>query len=233
MGTTVADQRDKEDKDFPLFGVGSRYPMYYVDWDESVEFCRKLSALTGERVQLPTEAQWEYACRAGSKTALYSGDIKILGENNALALDKISWYGGNSGEGYSGGEVSGGYDSSGWKEKQYTSSPSGTHEVKGKTANAWGLYDMIGNVWEWCSDRYGDYPSGVVTDPTGPSSGSGRVLRGGSWSIDARYCRSAGRGVYDPSRRNISLGLRPAVVPVSGDSTIDLDEILVINPDLD
>ena len=181
-------------------GKGARYPMYRVDWNESQEFCRKLSELTGERVQLPTESQWEYACRAGSKGS-YGGTGK---------LGEMGWYDDNSG--------------------------SKTHEVKGKTANAWGLYDMHGNVWEWCSDWKGAYPSGAVTDPAGPSGGSTRVLRGGGWYDNARVCRSACRFDFVPSFRFGRLGLRPAVVPVSEDSAIDLidsDEILVIDPDLD
>ena len=88
MGTTVADQRDKANKDWELVGVGPHYPMYYVNWEESAEFCRKLSALTGERVQLPTESQWEYACRAGS-----DGPYAGTGE-----LDEMGWYDGNSGD---------------------------------------------------------------------------------------------------------------------------------------
>ena len=159
------------------YGKGSHFPMYGVDWNESQEFCRKLSELTGEKITLPTEAQWEYACRAGTKGS-YGGTGK---------LDEMGWYDDNSGD--------------------------KTHEVKGKQPNKWGLYDMHGNVWEWCSDWYGDYPSGSVTDPTGPSSGSDRVFRGGSWYNIAGSCRSAYRINGGPTIRYIYLGLRPSVVP--------------------
>ena len=187
-----------KDGDFrETIGKGARYPMYNVNWNESQEYCRKLSDLTGENVQLPTESQWEYACRAGS-TGAYGGSGR---------LGEMGWYAGNSGDMF--------------------------HEVNGKESNAWGLYDMHGNVWEWCSDRKGDYPSGAVIDPTGPSSGSDRVVRGGSGNCSARFCRSAYRRGIVPSFRLFLLGLRPAVVPVSEDSGIDLDEILVIDPDLD
>ena len=104
-------------------------------------------------------------------------------------MDAIGWYDGNSG--------------------------SETHPVSQKAANAWGLYDMLGNVWEWCSDWYGDYPTGSVMDPTGPSSGSGRVFRGGSWGFGARYARSAFRRRYVPGFRYYSLlGFRPALSSV-------------------
>ena len=123
-------------------------------------------------VALPTEAQWEYACRAGT-TGAYAGNGK---------LDDMGWY----------------WDNSGGK----------THPVGQKRANAWGIHDMHGNVWEWCQDWYGDYPGGSVTDPTGPASGDDRVYRGGCWGDGARYCRSAYRAGYDPGDRSGRLGFR-------------------------
>ncbi|RLB81767.1 MAG: hypothetical protein DRH17_08070 [Deltaproteobacteria bacterium] len=185
---------------------GDDCPVGDVSWNDVQEFIRKLNRMEGtNKYRLPTEAEWEYACRAGSEDALYTGPIRILGKNNAPALDEIAWYGGNSCVDYNGG-----CDCSGWSEKQYSCSRCGTHPVGGKKPNAWGLYDMIGNVWEWCQDWYGDYPRGHVTDPAGPSSGSYRVYRGGSWYGDARYCRSARRYNNSPGFRYIDLGFRLA-----------------------
>ena len=203
-------------KDNPsYFKSGDDYPVESVSWDDCQKFVQALNSRypqDGLRWALPTEAQWEYACRAGTGTALPNGkDIRILGDNNAPALDDIAWYGGNSSVNYSG---SNGYDTSGWPDKQYPGGEAGTHPVRGKNANAWGLYDMIGNVWEWCADWYGPYPSGSVENPTGPSTGSSRVNRGGSWPDDARRCRSANRGRSVPGRSNLNLGLRVALLPV-------------------
>ena len=124
--------------------------------------------------RLPTEAEWEYAARAGA-TGPRHGE-----------LDAIAWHEGNSG--------------------------GKTHPVKQKAANAWGLHDMMGNVWELCSDWYGDYPTGGVSDPTGSNSGSLRVFRGGSWFFGAGFCRSAGRNGRDPGYRD--LGFRPVLSSV-------------------
>ena len=160
------------------YGKGGLYPMHSVNWGECQEFCRKLGELTRESVRLPTEAEWEYACRAGTAGSYAGTGI----------LDDMGWHVGNSG-----GKI---------------------HEVKGKEPNAWGLYDMHGNVWEWCSDRYGAYlPDGVETDPQGPSGGSSRVYRGGSWIHNACLCRSAVRFNDEPTFRSFILGFRPAVVP--------------------
>jgi formylglycine-generating enzyme required for sulfatase activity len=146
-----------------------------VSWDDAVEFCRKLSELPGEKstgyvYRLPTEAEWEYACRAGTTTEYSFGDSKS-------ELGDYAWYDKNSGK--------------------------TTHPVGGKKPNAWGLYDMHGNVFEWCHDWYGDYPSGSVTDPTGAASGSYRVARGGSWSLYSDHCRSANRSRSTPDSRHL------------------------------
>ena len=162
----------------PGFSQDDNHPVTNVSWNDAVEFCKWLSRKTGQNITLPTEAQWEYACRAGSTTALPNGPIVIKGLFNAPALDTIAWYGGNSSQGFVGHS---GADSSKWSETQYPGGPCGTHPVGKKNPNNWGLYDMIGNVLEWCADWYGDYPSGSVTDPTGPSNGSPRVGRGGGW----------------------------------------------------
>ena len=187
---------------------GPDCPVEQVSWEDAQRYIEKLNE-RGEGVyRLPTEAEWEYACRAGTKTALYNGPIEILGTNNAPALDPIAWYGGNSGVDYESG-----YDSSGWSDKQYPSDKSGTHPVGLKQPNPWGLYDMIGNVLEWCQDRFGDYPSGPVTDPVGPDDGVARVLRGGGWRNPARNCRSAYRSGLWPGSRGDYFGFRLVLRP--------------------
>jgi formylglycine-generating enzyme required for sulfatase activity len=122
--------------------------------------------------RLPTEAEWEYACRAGTN-GLYHGTLK-----------SVAWY----------------LDNSGGK----------THAVGKMQANVWGLFDMHGNVWEWCQDWYGNYPTNSVSDFTGPRSGTARVNRGGSWRGHDSFCRSANRGWIDPEFRGDLLGLRLA-----------------------
>ncbi len=186
--------------------AGKDAPVEQVSWEDCQEFVRKLNERDpGKGYRLPTEAEWEYACRAGTSTALYSGPLTIRGANNGPELDAVAWYGGNSGVSYEGG-----LDSSGWPEKQYNHTKAGTHPVGQKKPNSWGLYDMLGNVWEWCSDWYDEYPSGSVTDPRGPSSGSLRVDRGGGWGDGARYCRAADRGGIGTGYRGCELGFRLA-----------------------
>ena len=159
---------------------GLQNPVEKVNWADAVEFCRKLSALPAEKsagyvYRLPTEAEWEYACRAGTTTRYSFGD-------SDSELGDYAWYDKNSGR--------------------------TTHPVGGKKPNAWGLYDMHGNVWERCQDWHGDYPSGSVTDPTGAVSGSYRVYRGGSWNFISDYCRSADRLRNSPDGRSYYLGFR-------------------------
>ncbi|MCR4965360.1 MAG: formylglycine-generating enzyme family protein [Bacteroidales bacterium] len=185
MGSTVSQQRDKVNSSWSLRGEGSSYPMYYVSWEEAVQFCSKLNSMvssqlpSGWKFSLPTEAQWEYAARGGNKKSGY----KYAGGNS---IGEVAWYDGNGG--------------------------SGTHPVKGKSPNALGLYDMTGNVWEWCSDWYGSYSSGAQTNPEGPSSGSLRVLRGGSWSGSARHCRVPRRFNINPAYRFSDFGFRLSIV---------------------
>ena len=136
-----------------------------VTLHDAVKFCDKLSELPAEKAagnvyRLPTEAEWEYGCRAGTTTKFSFGDDD----------SDIGDYGQY------------------WEKRAKE-----TSRVGSKLPNTWGLYDMHGNVWEWCQDWYDDYPSGAVTDPTGPASGSLRVLRGGCWGCTAGFCRSASR----------------------------------------
>ena len=187
-------------------------PVENVSFEDAQYFLSGVNdRVPGLDVALPSEAQWEYACRAGVEAATYAGPIKILGERNAPVLNKIAWYGGNSGEGF---ELREGEDSSKWPEKQYRHTKAGTRPVKGKDPNAWGLYDMLGNVWEWCEDSWHDSYKNAPADESAWLSGSaaGRVLRGGSWRSDARHVRAADRIEDDPGPRGSNLGFRCARV---------------------
>jgi len=161
----------------------ANHPVEQVSWEDAIEFCKKLSDLPEEKkagrvYRLPTEAEWEYACRAGSKTAYSFGE-------SAKSLSEYAWSGENAN--------------------------SQTHPVQEKKPNAWGLYDMHGNVSEWCSDWYGEYNKAAVSDPTGPKVGSLRVFRGGGWRFEAAVCRSAVRcGMSRSGYANIN-GLRVAL----------------------
>ena len=164
------------------FSGCGRCPVEKVSWEDVQVFMGRLNARSGgERYRLPTEAEWGYAARAGTTTDTYAGDLtEPLG--NDPVLNGIAWYGQNSG--------------------------SRTHPVGQKAPNGFGLHDMLGNVWEWVGDWYGDYPGGTVTDPAGPGSGSVRVYRGGDWFISARGCRSAIRNRSSPGFRSNGLGFR-------------------------
>lgn len=186
--------------------------MHFINHGEAEDWCAKASRHAGQRgwaIALPTEAQWEYACRSGTSGMTYAGDFTIKGENNAPGLDPIAWYGGNSSEGYSGI----GWSTSSWKEKQYPGGNAGPRRVGTKQANEWGLHDMIGNVWEWCADYYGPYATGTATDPQGATKGPYHVDRGGSWGDGAARCRAAARDGRGPGLRDDFLGFRPALVP--------------------
>jgi formylglycine-generating enzyme required for sulfatase activity len=181
-----------------------------VSWEDCQRFLEKINARVPEiDLCLPTEAQWEYACRAGSDSATYAGPVELLGDANAPALDPIAWYGGNSGVGF---ELEKGQNASAWlADRQYPNDPSGTHPVRQKKPNAWQLYDMLGNVWEWCSDGQRTYTKESVVDPEGPTeTGAERVLRGGSWNNNARNVRCACRNQKPSDNRNENIGFRPA-----------------------
>jgi len=156
---------------------GDELPVEQVSWEDSQRFCRKLAEKVGHEIRLPTEAEWEHACRAGSTTAFCFGE-------GSDELGGHAWYANNAGK--------------------------KTRPVGGKRPNAFGLYDMHGNVWEWCQDWYAKshYGSSPPEDPKGPSSGDGRVLRGGAWSVNPAFCRSALRYWYAPGSRNGDIGFR-------------------------
>ena len=159
-----------------------RCPVEEVSWEEVQDFIGRLNARSGGgRYRLPTEAEWEYGARAGTTTDTYAGDL-TQPEGNDPVLNGIAWYNANSG--------------------------SRTQPVGQKAPNGFGLHDMLGNVFEWVGDWYGEYPGGAVTDPVGPQSGSRRVLRGGGWIIIAGICRSASRLRHSPGDRVSILGFR-------------------------
>ena len=195
--------------------------MYNVSWDDATNFCVRLTEREraagrlpdGYVFRLPTEAEWEYAARAGSGASLPDGsDLDIKGRRNAPNLDFQAWYAGNSSVGFSGT----GLDTSAWPEKQYPGGLAHVRRVRQKQPNAWGLYDTIGNVFEWCLDRYdfSDYSSGLSVDPRGPETGTHRILRGGSFlSEPVGTCRLANRRGGWPNRRIIDCGFRVALAP--------------------
>ena len=156
------------------FKVAKR-PVESVSWEEAKAFCQKLSKKENAEYRLPTEAQWEYACRAGTQTVFHWGD----------GFDtSYSWCGYNSAR--------------------------KTYEVGKTKPNPWGLYDMSGNVWEWCEDWYADdaYSSEEDSDPKGPKTGTRRVIRGGSWWGTPEDCRSANRLSYAPEESLHTIGFR-------------------------
>ena len=172
---------------------GDDCPVERVFWNDVKEFITMLNQHEGtDKYRLPTEAEWEYACRAGSRTRFNWGDdvdcYRMMYENDM-----------GSGEDHCVDYI---------RRRGLTADS--TAPVKSYPANAWGLFDMHGNVWEWCHDFYGKYPSGAVTDPTGPSADSFRVYRGGSWVSYSRYCRSASRSYDVPGSKGNALGFRIA-----------------------
>ncbi len=179
MGTTIREQAQKGSNSTLLHGEGDNYPMYYVNYDDCLEFIKKLNSLTGLKFRLPTEAEWEYAARGGRQSA-----NKYAGSN---LVTNVAWC--------------------------HENSNGSTHPVAQKQANELTLYDMSGNVWEWCYDWYGPYSSLAQTNPRGTSGGAFRVFRGGSWYGSARRCRVSSRQGNAPNDRSSDLGFRLVLVP--------------------
>jgi len=163
---------------------GDDRPVENVSWEECQTFIETLnSQLPDLHLALPTEAEWEYACRATTQTATYLGDLETDSQGHASGLEQIAWYTANAA-----GE---------------------THSVAELQPNEWGLYDMLGNVWEWCRDAaWRDYTADAITDPIYEQESAGRVIRGGSWADSAQGVRAAYRGGYRPGGRDRSLGFR-------------------------
>jgi formylglycine-generating enzyme required for sulfatase activity len=162
-----------------------QHPVVNVTWNGVQDFIRSLNARhAAAPFRLPTEAEWECASRAGTRTATYAGNLTYSGLYSSPLLDEIAWYGGNG---------------------------RSTHPVQQKKPNSWGLYDTLGNVWQWCNDWYADYPPGDLRDPTGPTRGAYHILRGGSWNSGAAGCRAAHRSRSSGASGDI--GFRLAASP--------------------
>ncbi|MBO4544474.1 MAG: formylglycine-generating enzyme family protein, partial [Verrucomicrobia bacterium] len=181
----------------PSHFKGDNLPVEQVSWFDAKIFCTKLTELekaagrlpAGYEYTLPTEAQWEYVCRAGTTTALNSGE-NLSDVNSCSEMDAVGWYSGNA--------------------------SNTTHPVGQKQQNHWGLYDMHGNVAEWCLDYFEHYPTTAVVDPTGPSTGTINVVRGGAYNNSAHFDRSASRGSVVPANANMDTGFRVALAPSRG-----------------
>lgn len=199
----------------------ARRPVEWVSWNDAVAYCNDLSksegwmpayAVDGDIVRwdrasdgyrLPTEVEWEVAARAGTTTETYGGNLDISGRN-APVLDAIAWHGGNSSFAHPGAVAA-----AEWAEGGRPHDRASPHPVKNKQPNAWGLYDMLGNVWEWTWDCWEAHPPMGGADPTNVDNSHWRVIRGGSLLVAARWSRAASRGWWWPTLRNWFLGFRP------------------------
>jgi len=206
-------------------------PVETIRWEEAVAFAKKLSERLAEgfptsgrnlfdgwnrlQFRLPTEAEWEYACRAGTTGDTYAGNLEIQGDANAPLLDAIAWYGGNSGHEYD-LDKSVSLERAWLRQRQFHNAAGGTRNVGTKAPNPWGLYDMLGNVWEWCNDWYADDIASLEpVNPQGPTNGDRRVFRGGSWNSPARYLRSAYRHNHSILPMMSSHGFRLVFTPMA------------------
>jgi formylglycine-generating enzyme required for sulfatase activity len=177
-------------------------PVEQVQWNDATNYCALLTAreLAAGRIptnyvyRLPTESEWEYACRAGTTAAFYLGNSLSSGQANFWGRYE---YDASSGQINNPGGI-----------YLHTTTPVGSY-----APNGWGFYDMIGNVWEWCQDFYSTYPTGPVTDPQGPASGSNHLARGGDWGGFARFCRSAQRSGDVPAPTSRRIGFRAVLAP--------------------
>ncbi|QTR51863.1 formylglycine-generating enzyme family protein [Candidatus Thiothrix anitrata] len=173
--------------DDPSNFKGEHLPVEKVSWEDAQRFITKMNGMKPElQMCLPTEAQWEYCCRAGTTTPFYFGE-----QINSELVN-----------------FDGNYPYNDRRKSEYRKQ---TVEVKSLPPNDWGLYEMHGNVWELCQDWYGDYPAQPTVDPQGEEIGSYRVLRGGSWFSSGRFCRSASRHHYVPGDRSSAIGFRLAL----------------------
>ncbi len=180
----------------PSYFRGDTLPVEQVSWEDVQAFLRRLNSASDGRYRLPTEAEWEYACRAGTR------------RDSTQDLDATAWFGNNSGDWRQNADDIWRSDQRNYNQR-ILDNRCRTRPVGTKRPNAWGLYDMQGNVREWCQDWYGPYSSGARTNPSGATAGSYRVRRGGCWwSSTASDCDSASRSGYAPAYRVNTLGLR-------------------------
>jgi formylglycine-generating enzyme required for sulfatase activity len=209
MGTTIRQQRDKADKSYAIYGEGDNYPMYYVSWYDAIEYCNRLS----EKEKLTPAYTINKSQKDWGNNSEYD-DLKWTVQWNRNANGyrlptEAEWeYAARGGNGSPGNYTYAGSNNIGDVAWYDENSAGSTQEAGAKKPNGLGLYDMSGNVFEWCWDWYGDYASGAQTDPIGASSGSRRVVRGGGWSFPAGFARSAYRNDDDPYSRYFYLGFR-------------------------